>query len=216
MFLLVYTWVFLGDTLEVKVPMSNHTFVLLRPFTSLKWLIGVYFVFVVATFIIWIVGSYMLGLSVFCSSTAPLLYKFTTFLVVSYWLGFFVVIGYSVKLFFGKDILAFIKEQTREHTNEEMEERIFRKVFNDYDKDREGWIPADDLGALIQALGVYVPDEELETLRKTLIDPDNFSRIKFNPLYAWFQKVTAEAEEADKKTKSRKGRGKDDDDDEDD
>ncbi len=154
----------------------------------------------------------------FCAVTAPLLYSFTTFLVVSWWLGFSVVLAYMIKFYLGAEIANLMREATREHTNEEMEERIFRKVFNDYDKDRMGYISANDLGNIIQGLGVYVPDDEVPTLRNTLVDSENKERIKFNPLYAWFQKVTAEADaiEAKNKALNPNKSGKNDDDSDDD
>jgi hypothetical protein len=138
MFLLVFSWVYLGDLLTIPIPFSSHRMTLLKPYTSLKWLMGVYFVIFVTAFIIFIVGTYMLGLSSFCAVTAPLLFKFTTYLVITWWLMFVVIVVYMIKFYFGQDIAAFVNEQTREHTNEEMEERIFRKVFNEFDKNRTG------------------------------------------------------------------------------
>lgn len=138
MFLMVYSWVFLGDTVQFSLPMSPIKFTILTQFTSLTWLIIFYVIVFIIAFIIFIVGSVMLSLSSFCAITAPGLYKFTSFLVVSWWLGFSIIIAYLVKFYFGADIAGFVNEQTREHTVEEVEERIFRKVFNEYDKDREG------------------------------------------------------------------------------
>ena len=138
MYLLVFSWVFLGDEIKIGVILSDHKFTILRPFTSLQWLIMIYFAIGLFAFIVFIVYTALLAQSSFCALTSPLLYKFSSFLVASWWIGFCVVIGYLIKLFFGSDIASFIHDQTREHTNEEMEERIFRKVFNEYDKDREG------------------------------------------------------------------------------
>ena len=135
---MVYSWVYFGDVIQVQVPLSPIKVTLLKPFTSLAWLMFFYFVVFVTTFIVFCVGSYLLGLSTFCAATAPLLFKWTTFLVVSWWIGFCVCIVYMIKLYFGNDIASFITDQTRDHTPEEMEERIFRKVFNEFDKNREG------------------------------------------------------------------------------
>ena len=128
----------LGDNVYIQFPFSEQRFVIFFPFKSLQWVIGAYGIIFITSFIIFIIGTFMLSQSVMCGHTAPVLYKFTSFLVVSWWLIFFVIIGYLVKLYFGHDISSFISEQTREHTDEEMEERIFRKVFNEFDKDREG------------------------------------------------------------------------------
>ena len=50
----------------------------------------------------------------------------------------------------------------------------------------------------------------MPTLKNTLTDSEYPDRIKFNPLYAWFQKITKEAEELEAKNaaKSSKGKGK--------
>lgn len=138
MYLLVFSWVFLGDEIKVGIILSDHKFTILTPFTSLQWLIMTYFGIGIYAFIVFIVYTALLSQSNFCAVTAPLLYKFSSFLVASFWIGFVVVISYLIKLYFGGDIASFIHDQTREHTNEEMEERIFRKVFNEYDKNREG------------------------------------------------------------------------------
>lgn len=217
MFLIVYTWVFLGDNMYFTIPFTNVTFKVLRPFASMWWLMGFYAVIAITSFIVWCVGSYLLAASVFCAVTSPLLYQFSSFLVISYWLGFSVVVAYLVKIVFGRDIAGFVKDATREHTVDEVEEQIFRKKFTEYDKERDGEISSDDLASLIQSLGVYVPDDEIPALTKTL-DPDGSGKIKFNKMLAWFRKVNHDAEEKQKETDAKYGLarldgGEDDDDD---
>ena len=213
---MVYSWVYLGDNVYLSLPMSPVKFLILHQFTSLTWLMIFYFVVFLVGFITFIVGSFMLSESSFCAYTAPGLYKFTSFLVVTWWLGFSIILAYLIKLYFGSDIASFVTEQTREHTAEEMEERIFRKVFNEFDTEREGFVQKDDFENIVQGLGVYVPDSELETLKNTLVDLDNTSIIKFTPMYAWFQKVTREADEQEAKDIASGKIKKEDSDDEDD
>lgn len=195
MYLLVFSWVYLGDTISISLPMSPIKFTILQPFTSLSWVMIFYFVVFVTGFITFIVGSFMLSLSSFCAQTQPSVYKFTSFIVACWWIGFSVIIAYIVKLYFGADIASFVTENTREHTAEEMEERIFRKVFNEYDPDRQGFVSKDDFASIVQGLGCYVPDSELDTLKATLVDLQDPNVIKFGAMYAWFQKVTKDADE---------------------
>ena len=44
LFLFVYTWVFLGDTITMQVPILDKEVVLFRPFRSLKFLIFYYLI----------------------------------------------------------------------------------------------------------------------------------------------------------------------------
>lgn len=215
LYLLVFSWVYLGDTITISLPMSPVKFTILHQFTSLSWLIIFYAVVFLIAFITFIVGSFMLSLSSFCAITQPGVFKFTSFIVAIYWIIFSVIIAYIVRLYFGADIASFVSENTREHTAEEMEERIFRKVFNDYDADRQGFVSKDDFGSIVQGLGVYVPDSELDTLKATLVDVEDTNVIKFGPMYAWFQKVTKEADEQEAKDIASGKIKKDDSDDED-
>ena len=79
-----------------------------------------------------------------------------------------------------------------------------------------GHIAKDDFSNVIQALGVYIPDSEIETLKNTLADFEQNNIIKFNPMFAWFQKVTKEADEAEAKDAALNGGKKKDDSDDDD
>lgn len=49
----------------------------------------------------------------------------------------------------------------------ELEERIFKKKFGDFDTKKVGKIPVDVLENLITELGVFVPKEEMKGLQKT-------------------------------------------------
>lgn len=152
LFLLVYTWVFLGDRIIVKVPFTTKEVCLLAPYTNLKWLMWVYAVLFVTSFIVWIVGSAMLQLSRFCAVTQPLVYSFTVYLVTVYWIGFCIVSIMIFKMKYGKFVMDQLAEQMREPTEAELEEKIFRKKFNEYDKDKTGVLPRESLPTFLQAL----------------------------------------------------------------
>ena len=66
-----------------------------------------------------------------------------------------------------------------------------------------GFVSKDDFASIVQALGVYVPDSELATLTSTLVDFDKPAIIKFGPMYAWFQRVTKEADAAEANAAAR-------------
>ena len=81
-----------------------------------------------------------------------------------------------------------IAEQTKAPTILELEERVFRKTFSEFDKERQKKISRENAPALVQALGVYIPDEELPALLDSL-DPESTGEINFDPMFEWFQKV---------------------------
>lgn len=191
LFLIVYSWVFLGDVIRFESKTLGIDIIVLAPFRSFRWIVILYFAVAVASFIVWIVGTVLLEFAVFCQDTSPGLYSYTVFLVASYWMGFGITGIYIIKLFFGSNIAALIKESTRASTVEEVEEKIFNSKFQDYDKDKEGKIKVDDLASLLESLGVFVPEEEVETLQSTL-DPEETGFIGFHELKAWFKSLNAE------------------------
>ena len=197
-FLLVFTWVYMGDTITCTIPALGVDFVLFSPFKSLRWISFYYFLVGVFSFIVWIIGTILLQLSVFCEATAPGLYKFTVFLIVTYWMGFVIVILLLTKFFFGSNIAKMIKETTRASTIDEVEERLFRAKFDQYDLEKENRIPNEKVPLVLEDLGVFVPPEEVEALVQTL-DEDETGFVEFKPLLHWFRKLNAEmdAQEAE-------------------
>jgi uncharacterized membrane protein YciS (DUF1049 family) len=191
LFLLVFTWVYLGDTITISLPSLGIEFKLFTPFKSLRFIATLYAVIAIASFIVWLVGSVLLNLSVFCEATAPGLYKFSTFLVATYWLGFIIIFLLLTKFFFGSNIAKMIKESTRASTIDEVEERLFRAKFDQYDVEKENRIPVEKVPLVLEDLGVFVPPEELDTLIQTL-DEEESGFVDFKPLLFWFRKLNAE------------------------
>lgn len=196
LFLLVYTWVFFGEKIQLNVPSYGIRLTFLLPFRSLTWVVGFYAICALVSFIVWIVGSALLQLSEFCEATAPMLYNFAAFLVGIYWTAFAITIIYIVKMFCGGSLAKMVKEAARAPTIGEMEEKIFRQKFNDFDKDRENKVSRRDVPNLLKELGLFVPDEELITLIKTL-DPGDSGFVQYDDLLQWFRKMNAEVEGAD-------------------
>lgn len=182
--------------MTISIPAMGFEWTVLRPFKSLKWVVFTYFVVGVVSFIIWLVGSVLLQLSIFCVDTAPTLYQFSLFLVVIYWLGFIITVIYTIKMFFGQNLVKIFKETTRASTVEEVEEKLFRARFDQYDVEKENRIATDKVPLMLEDLGVFVPAEELDALIQTL-DEEDTGFIEFRPLLHWFRKLNAEMDALD-------------------
>lgn len=191
LFLMIFSWVYIGDNVTFVIPALGIDVILLKPFKSLKYVVLAYFIIAVASFIVWLVGSVLLQLSVFCVTTAPTLYQFSLFLIAIYWLGFIITFIYLVKMFFGSNIAKLIQETTRASTIDEVEEKLFRARFDTYDVEKENRIATDKVPMMLEDLGVFVPAEELETLIQTL-DEEQTGFIDYKPLLHWFRKLNAE------------------------
>jgi len=186
--LIIFSWQYMGDWVKIKILGRERT--IFQPFQSLLFLALVYVVFGVVSFIIGCVGLGLLKLGVFCIQTSPQLYSYTLFLCAIYWLAFFVVLFYVGKKAFGDAISGVISAQLKAPSMSELEERIFRKKFNELDKNKSGMIANDDIPTLLSNLGVFVPDDELAGLIKTF-DPSNTGSSKFDAVAAWFKKLNA-------------------------
>eukprot|EP01041_Mallomonas_annulata_P002965 gene2965-5819_t len=175
-----------GDHFQVYIPIYNRSFTVLKPITSLTFLAFLYSVLGLASFICWSIGSFYMTNSIFCAETAPALYSFCLFIVVVYWIGFFIVIFYVIKINFGQAITVALIEQTRAPNEDELEEGIFRKVFLEIDRKKLNRIPREDLPKLLSNLGVYIPDEDLPDL-ENMLDPSESGDIEFYPVFKWFK-----------------------------
>jgi Ca2+-binding EF-hand superfamily protein len=100
-----------------------------------------------------------------------------------------------IKLFYGDFLSKIIKENVRAPTATELEDRIFRKSYAQFDKEREGHISREDVGNLLQTLGVYIPENELPALLSSF-DPAETGIVKFEVLYDWFKQLNAVADNA--------------------
>ena len=193
-FLLVYSWVFLGDTITVVIPVFEKKVTLTRPFRSLKFLIFYYAVIgSVAT--IWMIvysAIFSNGETAMCIYETPSLYFFSSFVLFVFWFGFTIVGLILVNKKFGGMILEQLNNMFKEPTPEEMEERVFNKKFAEYDKEKVGYIPNEELSQFINDLGIYMPDEELPDLISSL-DPKQEGNIKMDALKEWFKKINAAA-----------------------
>jgi hypothetical protein len=131
------------------------------------------------SFITWAVGAQLLALSIFCAGTAPSLYNFTLYLVVTYWLGFFIIGCYLIKLKYGNFIEQYVSSRAQGPSVEDMEERIFRKEFKKFDKKKLGTLPQELLSDFLVKVAVFIPEEELPSVLNELGVVGN-EEIEFN------------------------------------
>jgi calmodulin len=69
------------------------------------------------------------------------------------------------------------------HTPEDIEE--IRDIFNHFDKDKNGTIDAEELAALLEALGADMSDEEM-AIGLSVVDADGNGTIEFDEFAAWW------------------------------
>jgi hypothetical protein len=192
LFLLIYSWIWLGDEFFLELELLGTKTPILWPFSSMKWLMFYYFIMFFTVMIVCSVGTAILNLGKLCLNTTPKLYSFLAFSLTLWWIMFTIILLKMIGILFGASIISFIKEKTTAPSQNELEERIFRKKFAEMDKDKEGFINSADFPQLLQELGVYIPDEEQPALQRTL-DPEKTGKITFDSMFAWFQKLNATA-----------------------
>ncbi len=196
LFLLIYSWLWLGETIYIEISIIDFKRPLLKPFSSIKWLMAYYVVIFFTAMIVFATGSAILTNASLCVNTTPKLYSYVSFILGIYWLMFAVTIFFTVKQAFGANIAKLIVDTTKGPSQTELEERIFRKTFSDFDVDKESTIAAGDFPAFLIKLGLYIPEEEQPALLRTL-DPDQTGKVAFDPALEWYLKMSAAADDAD-------------------
>lgn len=187
LFLLVYSWIFLGHNISVTIDKER---IILSPFKSLKTIRWVFLALGILSAIVWIVGTGLLNLSVFCAATSPGLYQVTSFILGIYWISFVIIVSMSLKLLIGDKLSDVLKEQLKGPTMKDIEMELFKKKFGELDVEKNGSITVDVFPNLLQNVGVYVPPEEVTGLQKTL-DPKDTGLISYAVALEWFKKLNA-------------------------
>lgn len=196
LFLLAYMWIFVGAELSMNLPVIG-LFRVAGPYKNLLSLIWVWALLSILSFVVWIYGTFLFNLSWFCQTTAPELYRFSLFLVVTYWIGFCVIFLYIIKLVFGKTLDKAIKEKTRAPTVNEAAENVFKSKYMKYDpKIGEREIPRKFLKPLLKDIGVYIPAEEQEALLNTF-DPDDTGMLQYSLMLDWFKELNDDIDDDD-------------------
>lgn len=169
---------------------------ILFPFKSLRWVMGAYAAVGGVLCIIAIIGAAVLSLAIFCQATSPDLYNYSLFLVALDWIGIFITVAYLIKTSFGGQFTQFIVEKTKAENVSDVEVRIFKKKFNEIDLEETGKVSREDAQKLLQSLGIFVPEEEMAQLMDTL-DPSQSGEVQYDTFLAWFQALSAEADDRD-------------------
>lgn len=194
-FLIVFSWVFLGYTWEITVPLIGGKYAIAKPFGSLRYLARVYSVLAGMAFLVLLVGTAYVALGYFCAVTSPIAYSFSLYLVLIYWIGGGMVAAHVFKMIFGAAIAQKLKEATRETSSEELEARVFTTKFREFDKTGEGAVTVDVIPELLKEVGFYFESKDVPALTKTL-DPSGTGRVGYEVLFAWFQGEQKKMKEA--------------------
>lgn len=196
LFLLIYSWVWLGDTIYLEIKLIDFKKAILWPFSSIKWLMAYYIVIFFTSMIVFAIGSAILNNAALCVSTTPRMYSYVSFILGVYWLMFSIIVFFTIKQAFGANIAKAIVSATTAPSQSELEERIFRKKFAEFDVEKDSTIPNTDFPAFLQALGVYVPEDEQPALLLTL-DPEKTGKVAFDPALEWFLKMSGGNDDLD-------------------
>jgi hypothetical protein len=65
MFLIIYSWVFIGDRIELSSEAFGFKFTPLKPIKSMQFLMFLYMVCGLTSFIVWIIGSAILNVFIY-------------------------------------------------------------------------------------------------------------------------------------------------------
>lgn len=191
LFLLIYFWIFFGDTVTINVDKPR---VVLSPYKSLTTIVTLYLIIGIITFIVFCVGAFLLQSATFCATTAPMLYSYSSFIVAIFFITFIIVVTYLISTYFADAIKSQITDKLKGPTIADVEQRLFKTKFGELDPDKKGKIPRDKLSTLLTNLGIYVPEKELLDLAKTL-DPNDSDSIDFDKMAAWFKKLNESPDE---------------------
>jgi hypothetical protein len=196
LFVLIYSWLWLGDTIYFEIKMIDLKKAILWPFSSVKWLMAYYVVVFFTSMIVFAVGSAILNNATLCVQTTPRMYSYVSFILGIYWLMFSIIIFFTIKQAFGDNIAKAMVSAISAPSQSELEERIFRKKFSEFDVENDSTIQNANFPMFLQALGVYVPDDEQPALLLTL-DPEKTGSVAFDPALEWFLKMSGSGEDLD-------------------
>lgn len=195
MFLLVFSWSIFGDEMHLHFPLSDRKIKILRPFGSLKELMVYYVILFAIVFFVMAWGTSLMPSAIFCATTAPMLYHFSSFIVVVYWLMFLGIIIFVVKTAFGDLIGHLFASMTRDRSNLEMEELIFKREWMKIDISGKYYMSPDDVPLFLTNLGIPMPPDEIQQMLKGDWEPnpDN-GLIDYYKMLRWFRKFSSNAD----------------------
>jgi hypothetical protein len=153
-----------------------------------------YSVLFFVSFILWCIGTSLIRGSLLCVTTAPVLFRFSLFLCIIYWLIFLCVVGYVIKMKFGANIVYLLGEVTRERTKEEVEEAVFKKEWMKIDTGGKYYMYVDDVPFFLSNLGIGMPQDQVDALIQSL-EPTEDNRVDYFKFIRWFRAFNSSVNE---------------------
>jgi hypothetical protein len=142
-------------------------------------------------FLVMAIGSSFVSSGVFCRGTAPGLYSMALFICVIWWLIFFGILVYVIKLKYGAFIFAQVQSAMKEKSAIEIEEVIFKKEFMKIDTGKTYYMQADDVPLFFTNMGLPLPPDEVKRIIKEVFFPDADGKIDYYKMLHWFREFTA-------------------------
>ena len=190
LFLVVFTWIFLGRNIYVTLPWRKNkkwslqrirTF---RPFTSLKLVAGIWILLLllaILTTLILIVG--VQETAAVCARQTPTLISFSTFAFILGLVCILLTIISLVKLYRSSRVK---KDSAGESTDEPKSDvDMVKVVFKQFDKSGDGHIDQGELGPFLEALGMTVDEDEIPEMLAE-IDKDGEGTITEREFLVWY------------------------------
>lgn len=194
LFLFVFTWVFMGTTVQLKLPFKTLT--LMKPFSKLNTVGVLYSLIGIISIPIFMVGTIWASAAQVCTETSPILYSFSILISVVYWIMFITIVAYLVKIKLilkrggggggakysaGGDGGGAASSQ-----HEKGSEGWFREKFENVSGDSKV-IESADVGTLLSQCELTVGEDALSKLLDDL-DGRGSGDIGFLDLWGYYQK----------------------------
>ena len=141
LFLVLYSWIFLGENMSIKIESMKINWHVLAPFSSLDSIIIFYWILGIMTFLLTAVGTFLLFIANSCYRTAQSLYLYVAFIIFINWIGM-ILIGLSLIRLRCSNIThpSIFAQKTRVATIAEVEETLFLKKFRQVDRRKKGFM----------------------------------------------------------------------------
>ena len=199
-FLFVYTWIWLGHSVYVKVPWRKQGSWLwrkvrvLKPFTQLKWVVYCYTAIgtlSLAAGCLVTAGAGSVG--AVCASQTPLLISFSTFSFTVFWVAFGLTASRLFTLTQGAKVAAALEKAGVDVDGSDQPKSdvdMVRVIFKQFDHTGDGHMEASELGAFLDLLGMQPSPERVADILKD-IDGDGSGSITLPELERWYVKDAA-------------------------
>ncbi|CAM9373371.1 unnamed protein product [Choristocarpus tenellus] len=197
--LAIFAWTFLG--FETHFTIRGRRRRLLRPFSSLAVVGFVYTMVFLLSLGVWTLGTWAVAKDLegqTCRTSNPVLYSFSMFLVITYWVGIFFGVVALVRITCGKKIISGAQaqvEKAKQYGQNKEEAEVARaeellaiRKFNDLDEEGVGSINNDQFEDLVQELAMGLNSKKLKKALAKL-DPNGEGRVERVDFIQWYKEV---------------------------